>query len=207
MDISSMISDTRCFCGDNFSRRNAVMTGQPPPSYSCNRCGLTGHWIKSCPTLNMKRTTGIPKDELIETTPDDPQAMLTSSGTFAVPIMHKQAYLIGKKEKPPFKREIPPELLCTLCSDLLKDAVLIPCCGYSFCDECIRNQLLESDNHECPNCHEKGISPVSLIPNGKLRQAVDSYQNESSYSHARSNLPLSDESNSHVANPTISGIR
>lgn len=37
----------------------------------------------------MRRTTGIPKDELVETTPDDPQAMLTASGTYAVPILHK----------------------------------------------------------------------------------------------------------------------
>lgn len=31
---------------------------------------------------------------------------------------------------------IPSELLCALCKDLLSDAVLIPCCGDSFCDDC-----------------------------------------------------------------------
>lgn len=66
----------------------------------------------------------------------------------------RQAHLIGKKERPPFfdaeppvmepepKKDIPSELMCSLCNDLLRDAVLIPCCGYSFCDECIRNRLL-----------------------------------------------------------------
>ena len=58
------------------------------------------------------------------------------------------AYEKGKKEKPPFikshsperrvsdEKMIPGELLCTLCSDLLSDAVVIPCCGNSYCDEC-----------------------------------------------------------------------
>jgi hypothetical protein len=32
---------------------------------------------------------------------------------------------------------IPESLKCTLCNGLLNDAVLIPCCGYSFCDECM----------------------------------------------------------------------
>jgi len=39
--------------------------------------------------MNVKRTTGIPTNELVETTPDDPQAMLTAQGTYVVPIMHK----------------------------------------------------------------------------------------------------------------------
>lgn len=34
------------------------------------------------------------------------------------------------------RQEIPEDLLCSLCRDLLTDAVMIPCCGNSFCDEC-----------------------------------------------------------------------
>lgn len=34
-------------------------------------------------------------------------------------------------------QDIPPELQCTMCKRLMKDAVLIPCCGYSFCDDCM----------------------------------------------------------------------
>lgn len=57
-----------------------------------------------------------------------------------------QAYKEVKKEKPPFlpqeepvaepEAQIPEELLCRVCKDLLQDAVLIHCCGNSFCDEC-----------------------------------------------------------------------
>lgn len=31
---------------------------------------------------------------------------------------------------------IPDELKCSMCSELMKDAVIIQCCGESFCDEC-----------------------------------------------------------------------
>lgn len=56
------------------------------------------------------------------------------------------AYKEGKKERPPFlpqpvaqepeKPKIPRELKCQLCQDLMTDAVVIPCCGNSYCDEC-----------------------------------------------------------------------
>ena len=61
--------------------------------------------------------------------------------------IHSNAYQTIKKEKHPFlksnspeheeeKVEIPEQLLCPLCSNLMTDSVLIPCCGESFCDEC-----------------------------------------------------------------------
>ena len=61
--------------------------------------------------------------------------------------VHSNAYQTVKKEKHPFLKsnspepeeeriEIPDQLLCPLCSNLMTDAVLIPCCGESFCDEC-----------------------------------------------------------------------
>ena len=59
-----------------------------------------------------------------------------------------------------------------ICKDLLTDAVLIPCCGTCFCDECIRFALLESDHHECPVCHELDQTPDKLIPNRFLRNKV-----------------------------------
>lgn len=77
---------------------------------------------------------------------------------------------------------------------------MIPCCGNSFCDECktdivlffvllktifsqlgIRTTLLESEDHECPDCHEKEISPGTLIPNRFLRNAVANFKNETGY--------------------------
>lgn len=60
---------------------------------------------------------------------------------------------------------------------------MIPCCGSSFCDECVRTSLLESDDNECPDCHEKGSSPGSLIPNRFLRTSVNSFRNETGYNN------------------------
>lgn len=39
-------------------------------------------------------------------------------------------------------RKVPSELKCPMCSNLLHDAVLIPCCGTSYCDECKYNGRL-----------------------------------------------------------------
>ena len=60
---------------------------------------------------------------------------------------NRVAYKEGKKEKPPFvksespepvddENKIPDELVCLICRDLMKDAVVIPCCGNCCCDEC-----------------------------------------------------------------------
>ncbi|PRD32713.1 UNVERIFIED_CONTAM: Rbbp6 [Trichonephila clavipes] len=124
------------------------MTGPLPPSYTCFRCGKQGHWIKNCPTNNpdVKRSTGIPRSFMVPVDgPEHKGALLTSSGDYAVPLIDHQAYKEVKKEKPPFvpqedpiaepEAEVPEELLCMFCKDLLQDAVLIPCCGNSFCDE------------------------------------------------------------------------
>ncbi|XP_055932173.1 E3 ubiquitin-protein ligase RBBP6-like isoform X2 [Argiope bruennichi] len=174
--------------------KSRSMTGPLPPSYTCFRCGKQGHWIKNCPTNNpdVKRSTGIPRSFMVPVDgPEHKGALLTSSGDYAVPLIDHQAYKEVKKEKPPFvpqdepiaepEAEVPEELLCMVCKDLLQDAVLIPCCGNSFCDECVRQVLLESENHECPVCHEVNVSPNTLIPNRFLRTAVLNYKNETGY--------------------------
>lgn len=71
--------------------------------------------------------------------------------------LFSEAYAIGKKEKPPFLPQnqsssseeedpVPDELLCLICKDLMTDAVVIPCCGNSYCDECkcLYKQMSES---------------------------------------------------------------
>uniref|UniRef100_A0A3B4GU78 RBBP6 ligase n=2 Tax=Haplochromini TaxID=319058 RepID=A0A3B4GU78_9CICH len=159
-------------------------------NYTCYRCGNPGHHIRNCPSsgdknseapVRIKKSTGIPRSFMVEV--DDPNikgAKLTNCGRYAIPAIDAEAYAIGKKEKPPFLAQepesedqddpIPGELLCLLCNELLADAVVIPCCGNSYCDECIRTALLESEYHICPTCEQLEVSPDTLIANKFLRQ-------------------------------------
>ena len=45
----------------------------------------------------------------------------------------------------------------------------------------IRNHLLESEDHECPHCHETDVSPDKLIANKHLRSAVRNFTNDTGY--------------------------
>nr|XP_034379256.1 E3 ubiquitin-protein ligase RBBP6-like [Arvicanthis niloticus] len=184
----------------NYMKKSLV--GLPPPSYTCFRFGKPGHYIKNCPTNGdknfatgprIKKSTGIPTSFLMKVKdPNMKGAMLTNTGKYAIPIIDAEAYAIGKKEKPPFLPEepspsseegdpIPEELLCLICRDIPTDAVVIPCCGNSYCDECIRTALLESDEHTCPTCHENDVSPDALVANKSLRQAVNNFKNKTGY--------------------------
>uniref|UniRef100_A0A3B3VMB2 RB binding protein 6, ubiquitin ligase n=1 Tax=Poecilia latipinna TaxID=48699 RepID=A0A3B3VMB2_9TELE len=172
-------------------KMNSKLGPTLPENYSCYRCGNGGHHIRNCPGSGdknfeapprIKKSTGIPRSFMVEV--DDPNikgVMLTSCGRYAIPAIDAEAYAVGKKEKPPFipqeqpkceekEEPIPDELLCLICHDLLSDAVVIPCCGNSYCDDCIRTALLESETHVCPTCGQSDVSPDTLIANKFLRQ-------------------------------------
>lgn len=158
--------------------------GDVPANYRCHKCQKPGHWIKNCP-LNppggkdfhhhktrpeSNKKTGIPRSLR------DGEAQEPTRNQFVEE-----------------KREIPEDLICSICKGIFKDAVMIPCCGSSFCDECVRTALLESDENECPDCKEKGTSPGSLIPNRFLRNAVAAFLAESSNSLSRNAAPEPEE--------------
>lgn len=106
----------------SYQKIRSSQTGEVPINYRCYKCHKQGHWIKNCPmninmdTSDVKRNTGIPRS-FIDGQNESIQPM-------AVP--------------PPIekKQEIPEDLICSICKDLFTDAVMIPCCGSSFCDEC-----------------------------------------------------------------------
>lgn len=105
--------------------RGTAQTGEVPSSYRCYKCQRMGHWIKNCPLnthhehVEVKRNTGIPRSFI--------DAAATGSSPATEPSV------LPPIEK---KQEIPEDLICGICRDLFTDAVMIPCCGSSFCDEC-----------------------------------------------------------------------
>ncbi|XP_038141234.1 E3 ubiquitin-protein ligase RBBP6-like [Cyprinodon tularosa] len=192
----------------NYSKK---AVGPPPPYYTCYRCHKSGHYIRHCPLLMMQDKSvegpkpvriskGIPQSFMVKADPSAKGAMLTSTGEYAIPAIDAEAYAQGKKERPPFvpndqssseddSDPIPDELLCPICNDLMTDAVVIPCCGNSYCDDCIRTALLDSEEHICYSCKQSDVSPDNLIANKFLRQAVNNFKNETGYTkHGRKQL-------------------
>ncbi|CAD5207963.1 unnamed protein product [Bursaphelenchus xylophilus] len=184
------------YAQQNFRRTTnaSAFSEPPPPNYTCNRCSRTGHWYRDCPLVNIRRTTGIPMEELVETTADDPHAMLHPSGKFMVQRMHMAARITSKAKHPqlgltsspnidetgqsprPQEEPIPEELQCPLCKELLKEAVLTVCCGQSFCMSCMM-QVIMSDDTRCPgqDCSSE-ITNNSIVENKQLRRAVEKYR-------------------------------
>ena len=77
--------------------------------------------------------------------------------------------------------QIPADLICPICKELLKDAVMMPCCAGSACDECGRNGIIDSEGSRCPVCGEQA-NPEELIPYRLFRDKVDRFRNQTGYS-------------------------
>ncbi|KAL1273360.1 hypothetical protein QQF64_029222 [Cirrhinus molitorella] len=128
-----MFQSSLCY----YSSSDAMaLVGLIPPSYICFRCGTPGHHIKNCPTNGDKsctphkrtrKCTGIPHSFLVEVDePDGKGVMMDHSGKYVIPIIDAEAYVTGKKEKPPFSPQeepssssdpVPATLLCLICKD------------------------------------------------------------------------------------------
>ncbi|KAI8335801.1 DWNN domain-containing protein [Chlamydoabsidia padenii] len=174
----------------------------PPATYVCYRCGQKGHYINQCPTNGdkdydkhprIKRTTGIPRSflKVIEAPKDAVKSgtgglMVTPKGDIVVAQadsstwdqhMAKAVTALGGGDILDWYDSIPaPDYAqCPLCQGLMREATITPCCGASFCDECIRGHLLEND-FRCFDCQEpihQGLD--GLIPNNEVRLWIDRY--------------------------------
>ncbi|KAJ9556376.1 hypothetical protein OSB04_010990 [Centaurea solstitialis] len=139
---------------------------KPPEGYVCYRCKTPGHFIQQCPTngdpnFDIKRVkppTGIPRSMLVAT-PDG--SYVLPSGDTAVLKPNDAAFEKEIEGMPTARKvtELPPELHCPLCKQVMKDAALTS----------IRDQIISKA--KCV-CGATGILADNLLPNHTVRDTI-----------------------------------
>lgn len=190
--------------------RGGLERKTPPQGYICHRCKVPGHFIQHCPTngdpnydiRKVKPPTGIPKSMLVAT-PDGSYAL--PSGTSAV-LKPNEAAFEKEIEGLPSTRsvgDLPPELHCPLCKEVMKDAVLTSkCCFKSFCDKCIRDYIISKS--VCI-CGARDVLADDLLPNKTLRDTINRIleSGTSSADNAGSALQVQDMESARCPQPRI----
>lgn len=69
-----------------------------------------------------------------------------------------------------FVGNIDPNLICGICANVLKDAVITPC-GHTFCQQCLETWLESSETDTCPTCRATTLV-FDLIPVLAIRGMV-----------------------------------
>lgn len=182
--------------GANTFNASMAPDGEPPVGYICYRCGQKGHWIQNCPQneeggqeqKRYNRVTGIPR-RFLETVASPAEgegssggAMLTADGGFVqarpdTREWQKVAAIKVAVEDDDSKNKLDPELTCPICKKIVTDAVRVPCCKSSYCEECIQSYLLEHD-FECPSCESKIASLAKLEADDELREKAKAHKEE-----------------------------
>ena len=175
----------------------------PPADYVCHRCQKRGHWIMACPTNNdpnwvalprVKRTTGIPRSHLkrVEKPTGDETdlrgVMMNAEGEYVVAEPDSKAWeKFQEKAKVSAKqaenvaaanKEIQElGLECPIDKRLFVEPVKTPCCGKTYCHDCVENALAESDLI-CPNCAKEGVLIDDLATDEDMVEKIRNYEAE-----------------------------
>jgi len=176
---------------------------QPGPNYVCHRCGISGHWIRNCPTNNdkdfvpvMKRlmnSTGLP------TTAS--QVPVEKPGTQNPQRIIVNGQVLMAEEIDLEETElIPASFRCDLCNGILRGATLVPCCKKSFCVECIKQHLhREESDSKCPTCASILFLDDELEKNESLQKRVDDFRKQQeSIRHQRKRIKTSTAAKSSI---------
>ncbi|KAH5500644.1 hypothetical protein HBI52_176410 [Parastagonospora nodorum] len=179
-----------------------VPNHDPPPGYVCRRCNVKGHWIQACPTnddpdfkpvFQAKRTTGIPRSFLktVEKPVDEEAAkgvMLNADGEYVQVMTDTKTWEKFQEKANASKaqaasadaasKEIRERgLECPIDKRRFVDPVKTPCCGKTYCRECIDNALADGDL-VCPNCGKEEVLMDDLVSDEDMVSSLRAYDAE-----------------------------
>ncbi|KAI4670779.1 uncharacterized protein J4E88_009872 [Alternaria novae-zelandiae] len=183
--------------------KNVIIPSHPPPSgYVCRRCNIKGHWIQACPTnddpdfkpvFQAKRTTGIPQSllEKVEKPVDEEAAkgvMLNPEGHYVKVLADTKAWAKFQEKTSKSRQQAANAnaaskelaergLQCPLDDQRFVAPVKTPCCGKTYCRECIDNALAEGDLI-CPNCGKEDVLMDDLVPDHNMVKFLRDFDSE-----------------------------
>lgn len=198
-------------------KRSNVPEGEPPHGYVCYRCGKKGHWIQACPTNDdanydnknrIKRTTGIPRSMLKKIDPEDVEKlddeqrqklMVNAEGEYVFALADEKEWRKhlekvkatekAQKEVNMGNKELQERgLECSIDKRMFVDPMKTPCCGKTYCHDCIENALIESDL-TCPGCQTENVSLERLEPDEDMKARIKAYEAEKAEMKGRSRSP------------------
>ena len=79
---------------------------------------------------------------------------------------------LGDADRARMVADAPPHLVCPVSKDLLRDAVMLPCCGESASEDAARSALNRTGR--CPLC-QSSMTADRLVPNRSIRAAVATF--------------------------------
>ncbi|KAK7887419.1 Protein mpe1 [Exophiala xenobiotica] len=220
--------------GKPFNKKANIPEGEPPHGYICYRCGKKGHWIQACPTNDdvnydnknrIKRTTGIPRSMLKKIDQSDvdklddadrQKLMVNAEGEYVFAQADEKAWkkhlelvkaaeAAGKKVQDGDKELRDRGLECPIDKRLFVDPMKTPCCGKTYCHDCIENALLENDL-TCPGCETENISLERLEPDEEMKAKIKEYEADKANEKRRSRSPTI-TAESAKANDSAAGSR
>jgi protein MPE1 len=188
-----------------------------PLSLMCCVNQRLGHWIQACPTNDdvnydnknrIKRTTGIPRsmlkvidqadiDKLDEN--ERQHLMVNAEGQYVFAqadekewrrhLERVKATEAAKKQVQIGNKELQDRgLECTIDKQLFVDPMKTPCCGKTYCHDCIENALIENDL-TCPGCQTENVTLERLEPDEDMKARIKAYEMEKSEARKRSKSP------------------
>ncbi|OAA68455.1 retinoblastoma-binding protein [Niveomyces insectorum RCEF 264] len=149
----------------------------------------------------VKRTTGIPRSflktvdkaaMLAQAAEDDTKApsgiMVNADGEFVIAEPDKASWekFQAKTKSGAAAQEVAAladkelqdrGLECPIDKKLFIDPMKTPCCGKTYCNDCITNALIESD-FVCPGCQSEGVLIDDLKPDDETEQKIRIFQDE-----------------------------